>query len=73
MSAIGELLIAIVYKKDGRIRPVDYRPLNKILKKDQYPLPRIEDLLSNMDGNSYFTTFDLNSGFYKIEVDDESK
>ena len=66
--------LMIVYKKDGRIRPVvDYRPLNRILKKDQYPLPRIEDLLANMNGNSYFTTFDLNSGFYNIEVDDESK
>ncbi len=44
-----------------------------MFKKDQYPLPRIEDVLANLDGNKFFTTLDLNSGFYNIEVDDESK
>ena len=64
----------VVPKKDGRLRIViDYRPLNKVLKKDVYPLPRIEDMLAKFYGMKFFTTLDLNSGFYNIEVEEASR
>ena len=66
--------LLVVRKKDGSVRLViDYRPLNKVLKKDSYPLPKIEELLASLNGHKYFTTLDLNSGFYNIEVEESSK
>jgi hypothetical protein len=41
--------ILFIKKKDGSLRlAVDYRGLNKITKKDQYPLPLIPDLLDRL-------------------------
>ncbi len=38
-------LVLFVHKKDGTLRMcVDYRALNKVTVKNQYPLPRIDDL-----------------------------
>jgi len=59
--------LQIVMKKHDKIRPViNYKPLNRVLKKDRYPLPRIEELLANFKGAKYFTTLDMNSGFYNV-------
>ena len=43
--------IVLVQKKDGSIRfCVYYRKINKITKKDSYPLPRVNDLLNSLEG-----------------------
>jgi len=64
--------VVLIPKRDGggfRFC-VDYRKLNAITKEDVYSLPGMEDALDNLGGASYFTTFDLTSGFNQIEVDD---
>ena len=45
---------------------IDFRPLNKIMKHDLYPLPRIHDLLGQDGKSSYFTSLDLASGYWQI-------
>ena len=61
-------------KKDGTARMViDYRKLNKQTVKDKYPLPRIDDTLDALSGAKIFSTLDLFSGFYQIELDEKSK
>jgi hypothetical protein len=52
---------------------MDYRKLNKITKKDSFPLPRIDDVLDMLHGQRYFSTLDLASGYWQIEMDDSSK
>jgi len=66
--------VVLVEKKDGTLRfCVDYRKVNKITKRDSHPLPRIDDLLETFRGANYFTTADLMSGFWQVEMIEEHK
>ncbi|GBG84219.1 hypothetical protein CBR_g38191 [Chara braunii] len=48
---------------------IDYRGLNRITRKNVYPLPRIDDLLDVAGGCKVFSKIDLKSGYHQIEVD----
>ena len=66
--------VVMVRKKDGSHRfCVDYRGLNSVTKADNFPLPRIDDLLDQCGGASYFSTLDLASGFWQIQVKPQSR
>ncbi len=66
--------IAIVKKKSGETRLcVDYRKLNAITKKYSFPLPRIDDVLDLLVGQKFFSTLDMASGYWQIEIDEQSK
>jgi len=64
----------MVRKKDGTVRfCVDYRKLNAVTVKDSYPLPRIDDMLDRLSGNSWFSTLDLKSGYWQVKIRPEDK
>jgi hypothetical protein len=64
--------ITIVPKKEGTWRMcIDYRALNKITLKNQYPLPRIHNLLDQLQHAKYFTKLDLKSGYHQVRVKEE--
>ena len=51
-------------KKDGTLRLcIDYIQLNKVIVKNKYPLPRIDDLFDQMRGTKVFSKSDLRSGY----------
>ncbi|KZS18242.1 Uncharacterized protein APZ42_015657 [Daphnia magna] len=61
--------VVLIKKKDGSWRfCVDYRGLNDITIKDVYPLPRINDILGQLDGVEYFSIMDLQSGYHHSAV-----
>ena len=47
---------------------VDYTALNKITKKDAYPIPLIRDIFDQLQGAVVFSTLDLKSGFHQLPV-----
>ena len=64
----------MVKKKDGTWRfCVDYRKLNAITHKDAYRLPRIDETLESLSGSQYFTTLDLASGNWQVEVEGDKE
>lgn len=65
--------IVLVKKKNGQTRMcIDYRGLNKITVRDNYPLPLIEDCLEYLEGKKFFTILDLKSGFHQVKVHEDS-
>ena len=53
-------LIIVVPKGDGgKCLVIDYRALNKVTRKFTWPMPKVEDIFSKLNGATYFTTFDL--------------
>ena len=61
-------------KKDGAYRfCIDYRKVNSLTVKDSFPLPRIDDTLDVLGGANFFTTLDLASGYWQVQVAEGDK
>ena len=64
----------LVGKKDGSIRfCIDYRKVNSITRKDAYPLPRMDDTLDTLTGSKWFSTLDLISGYWQVEIEKKDR
>ena len=67
-------VLVLPKKKPGEYRlVVDHRGLNEVLRKDSYPLPRIDDLLDLLKAAKVFSVLDLRSGFHQIKVRKEDR
>ncbi len=61
--------VIFVKKKDGSLRLcIDYRDLNRATVKNQYPMPRIDDLFDQMKGAVVFSKIDLRSGYHQLRI-----
>ena len=61
--------ILFAKKKDGSLRLcVDYRGLNRITRKNRYPLPLINDLLDRLKTAKIFTKLDLRAGYNNVRI-----
>ena len=66
--------VVLVRKKDGGLRLcIDLRKLNNKTIKDRYSLPRIDDTLDCLHGAKWFSTLDLKSGYWQVELEEEAK
>ncbi|GBM35453.1 Retrovirus-related Pol polyprotein from transposon 297 [Araneus ventricosus] len=66
--------VVIVRKKNGTPRVcIDYRRLNKVVVKDRFPLPLIEDILGRLQVSRVFSTIDLKNAFFHVNVNKDSR
>ena len=81
MSEIGAIwksqspwasVVVLVCKKDGALRfCIDLQKLNARMIKDAQTLPRIEESLDSLCGAVIFTSLDLKSGYWQVELDED--
>ena len=65
--------IIVVPKGDGGKHLVkDYRTLNIVTRKFTWPMPKVEDIFSKLNGATYFTTLDFRTGYHHISLDKPS-
>ena len=61
--------VLFVKKKDGSLRLcIDYRQLNRVTIRNQYPLPRIDELFDQLQGSRVYSKIDLRSGYHQLRV-----
>jgi hypothetical protein len=62
-------LVVLPLKKNGKLRVcVKYKALNKITKKDHYPLPFCEEILEEVVGHEMFTFGDGFRGYHQVKI-----
>jgi len=61
--------VLFIKKKDGSLQLcIDYQGLNKISKKDRYPLPLISDLLNSLSQAKVYTKIDLQPTYHLVHI-----
>lgn len=64
----------LVRKRDGSVRwCVDYRALNKVTKKDVFPLPLVEECMDSLSGNVWYSKLDATWGYWQVKIKDSDK
>jgi transposase InsO family protein len=64
----------LIRKRDGSCRwCIDYRKLNDVTTKDQFPLPLIEECLDTLSGNKWFSKLDANQAYWQIKIKESDR
>jgi hypothetical protein len=67
-------LVVLTLKKNGKLRVcVNYKALNKVTKKDGYPLPFCEEILEEVAGHEMYTFGDGYKGYYQLKITPEDQ
>lgn len=61
-------------KTSGEVRIcLDLTELNKSVKRENFPLPRVEETLARLEEGKVFSKMDANSGFWQIKLAEKSR
>jgi hypothetical protein len=61
--------VVLLRKNNGELRfCLDYRKLNDVTKNDCFPLPRTDDTLGTLAGAKWFSTLDVKSGYWQVDI-----
>ena len=73
LKARGVVVPLSYQKRTGPFGFVDYRQLNKITKKDAYPLPHMDSLLDNLGNAKYLSKINLRQAYHQNPLEESSK
>jgi len=66
--------VVMVRKQDRSMRfCIDYRKVNELIKKDKFPLPKIDTCLDTLNGCQYYSSCDLRWGYWQTEIDERDR
>ena len=66
-------ILVIAEKKDGNLRLcLDPCDLTKVIKREHYKIPTVEEIASTLAGKIVFSILDEKDGFWQIPLDEES-
>ena len=51
---------------------IDYHTLNKVRRKFIWPMPKVEDIFSQLNGAKYFSMLYFQAGYHHIPLDEAS-
>ena len=61
--------VLFVKKKDGSLRLcIDYSKLNRVIIRNQYPLPRIDELFNQLQESQVYSKIYLSSGYHQLRA-----
>jgi hypothetical protein len=64
----------LLVRKDGDLRfCADYRKLNDVTRKDCFPMPRTDDTLDTLAEVKWFSTVDLRSSYWQVDLNPDDK
>ena len=65
--------MVVIRKPNGKLRIcIDPRDLNKVVKREHYPMRTIEEIATRMPNAKFFTVLDASSGYWQVQLDTES-
>ena len=62
-------IIVVPNRDEGKHLVINYCALNKVTRKFTWPMPKVEDIFSKLNGAKYFSTMDLQAGYHHILLD----
>jgi len=65
--------VVMVKKRDGSMCCIDYRKTNELIKKDKFPLPKIDTCLDMLNASRYFSSCDLRQGYWQTVIDEKDR
>ena len=71
-SSWSASIIIIPKGEGGKCLVIDYRAHNKVTRKFTWPIPKVKDIFSKLNGATYFTTLDLHARYHHIPLDKSS-
>ena len=71
-SSWSEPIIVVPKGDSGKCLVIDYRVLNKVTWKFMWPMTRVEDIFSKLNGARYFSTLNLCAGYHHIFLNEDS-
>ena len=61
-------IIVVPNRDRGKLLVINYRALNKVTRKFTWPMSKVEDIFSKLNGAKYFSTLDLRAGYHHIPL-----
>ncbi|XP_038063208.1 uncharacterized protein K02A2.6-like [Patiria miniata] len=66
--------ILVVPKPSGEIRIcVDMREANRAVQRERHPMPTLDDIITDLNGCTVFSTLDMTAGYHQFELEEECR